>query len=210
MRKLPYVCTVYTVVAIVCLVPVAILYLIFGNINYFGLEGTWRGVVATGPIAAYVLLYIYTLRHVLSFMKIGSPLMKEKDALDWERKEARARALPVDLPKVEGAWIGTWAWADEDTGETTTYTETLEIKQHGREIAGTIKDDLGQESAFRGVIFARMVTFHFVSTRNSRLSCGSVTVRVNADGTSMDGHQIFFALDLERLVTTAYNLSPRE
>ena len=38
------------------LVPVLILYLIFEQANYFRLEDTARGIVATGPIAAYVAM----------------------------------------------------------------------------------------------------------------------------------------------------------
>ena len=38
------------------LIPVVILYGLFGNQNYFGLDGWAKGLVATGPVAAYVFL----------------------------------------------------------------------------------------------------------------------------------------------------------
>lgn len=186
-------CLVYVVVAIVCLVPVVVLYILFGVVNYFGLEGVWKGIIGSGPIAAYVFLYIYSLKRVLIFLKMGGALMEEKKARELEK---------VDIPKIGGSWIGIWSWTDKTTNETTIYDERVEIEQHGREIKGTIEDDSGQESIFRGSIFAHMVTFHYVSKKASRLSCGSVTVKVSADGDSMNGHQIYYDLELERLVSS--------
>jgi hypothetical protein len=52
-----------------------------------------------------------------------------------------------------------------------------------------------------------MITFYFVSKKESRLSCGSVTVRVSADGDSLNGHQIYYDLELEKLESTEYNLT---
>lgn len=200
-------CLVFVVVAIVCLVPVALLYLLFKGLNLFALQGTWKGVFGAGPIAAYVFLYVLSLRYVLKFLKLGGPLMDEKKVRELEEAHARETDLPIEIPRVGGSWKGTWPWTDEESGETTTYEERVEIEQHGREITGTIKDDSGQESAFRGSIFARMITFYFVSKKESRLSCGSVTVRVSADGDSLNGHQIYYDLELEKLESTEYNLT---
>ena len=202
-------CLVYVVVAIVCLVPVVVLYILFGAENYFGLEGVWKGVIGSGPIAAYVFLYIYSLRRVLNFLKMGGALLEEKMARELEEVDTRTTNLPIEIPKVGGSWIGTWSWTDKTTNETTTYKERVEIEQHGREIKGTINDDSGQESFFRGSIFAHMVTFHYVSKKASRLSCGSVTVKVSADGDSMNGHQIYYDLELEKLFSTVYDLKPK-
>lgn len=191
------ICLVYIVVAIVCLVPVVVLYILFGAINYFGLEGGWKGIVGSGPIAAYVFLYRYSLIRILDLLKLGGAMLEKK-----------ARKLDkVDIPEVGGSWIGTWSWTDK----TTIYEqeERVEIEQHGREIKGTIKDDSGQESFFRGSIFAHMVTFHYVSMKASRLSCGSVTVEISADVDSMNGQQIYYDLELKKLVSTVYNLKPK-
>lgn len=203
-------CLVFAVVFVVCLVPIVVLYILFGTVNYFGLEGAWKGVVGSGPVAAYVFLYIYSLRYVLKFLKLGGALMAEDKVRKLEEGEAVATDVPIEIPKVAGAWVGNWSWLDESTGKTSTYTESVEIEQQGREITGSIKDDRGQESVFRGSIFARMVTFYFVSRRQSRLSCGSVTVKVSADGGHMNGYQIYYDLELEKLVSTAYRLEPRK
>jgi hypothetical protein len=197
---------VYVVVFLVCLVPVVVLYVLFGTLNFFGLEGTWKGVIAGGPLAAYVFLYIYTLRHLLKVLKLGSPLMEENTAREAEKLDARTTNLPIEVPKVEGTWVGSWAWSYETTNETAAFEETVEIVQQGREITGSITDDSGLQCAFRGSIFARMVTFHFVSRIESRLSCGSVSVKVSPTGESMNGYQIYYDLELERLVTTPYSL----
>lgn len=190
-------------VAGVCLIPVVVLYWLFGNLNYFELTGTWKGVVASGPIAAYVLLYIFTLRRVL---KVREPLMKEKEVLELEKAEAQRSDLPIEIPNIEGAWKGTWDWRDEETGEPGTNEEKVTIKQEGREIAGTITDSYGQKSAFHGTIFARMVTLYYVSDRQGRLSCGSVSVKISADARSMKGCQIYYDLDDEELIGTVYTL----
>lgn len=203
------ICLVYIVVAIVCLVPVVVLYILFGAINYFGLEGALKGVIGSGPIAAYVFLYRYSLIRILDLMKLGGALLEEKKARELEEVDTQTTNLPIEIPRVEGSWIGIWSWTDETTNEKTIYEETAEIEQHGREIKGTIKDESGQESVFRGSIFAHMVTFHYVSMKASRLSCGSVTVKVSADGDSMNGHQIYYDLELEKLVSTVYNLKPK-
>lgn len=200
-------CLVFVVVAVVCLVPIAVLYYLFGAVNYFGLEGAWKGVVGSGPIAAYVFLYVLSLRHVLKFLKLGGSLMEEKTARKLEKANARETKLPIDIPRVGGSWKGTWSWTDKETDETTTYKERVEIEQHGREITGIIKDDTGQESIFRGSIFAHMITFYYVSKKASRLSCGSVTVKVSGDGDSMKGCQIYYDLELEILNSTAYSLT---
>jgi hypothetical protein len=42
------------VIMVVCLIPVVVLYRLFGSQNFFGLDGFWKGVVATGPIGDIV------------------------------------------------------------------------------------------------------------------------------------------------------------
>lgn len=48
--------SVWIALLLLPLLPVVILYVIFDQANYFKLEDTARGIVATGPIAAYVAL----------------------------------------------------------------------------------------------------------------------------------------------------------
>ncbi|MHC4640378.1 MAG: hypothetical protein ACYS32_01950 [Planctomycetota bacterium] len=195
------VCAILMVAAVVCLIPVVVLYWLFDN--YFELTGTWKGVVASGPIAAYALLYYLTIRRAL---KVREPLMKEKEFRDLEIPEAQRSDLPIEIPNIEGTWKGRWDWRDEETGDLGTNTEDVIIKQKGREIDGTIMDSDGQKSAFHGTIFARMVTLYFVSERQGRPSCGSVSVKISADERSMEGRQIYYDLVYEELIGTVYSL----
>lgn len=47
---------IWATLLLVPIIPVVILYLIFDQANYFKLEDTAKGILATGPIAAYVAL----------------------------------------------------------------------------------------------------------------------------------------------------------
>lgn len=49
---------VWAVLLLLPVVPVVIFYAVFRDQNYFELENAARGVVATGPIAAYVVLVV--------------------------------------------------------------------------------------------------------------------------------------------------------
>jgi hypothetical protein len=54
-----------------------------------------------------------------------------------------------------------------------------------------------------------MITFYYVSQKASRLSCGSVTVKVSGVGDSLEGHQIYYDLELEKLESTEYKLTKK-
>ena len=188
---------VNVVALLVPLLPVVILYLLFGKLNYFGLDGTWKSIVGAGPIAAYIFLYVITLRHI---PQITRPLIAEKRVRQLEQVES------TQVPDIQGTWIGTWPWQNPETGQNEDWKETVQVSQHGRHVTGTIRDTDGQNSRFTGSIFSRMLTFYYVSETNSRISCGSVTVRIDPYAKSMEGHQIYYDLDLEKLIPTPYKL----
>jgi len=47
---------IYFFLVAIPLIPILVLYLLFGKMNYFGLEGWVKGLVASGPIAAYLFM----------------------------------------------------------------------------------------------------------------------------------------------------------
>jgi hypothetical protein len=69
------------------LVPVVLLYIRFQDANFFGLQNWPRGVVASGPIAAYVFMLYY------GFNRIFTGLV---------------RLTTSDLYKVPEEYIGNW------------------------------------------------------------------------------------------------------
>ena len=46
----------YAMVILIPLLPVVVLYIVFDGLNYFNFEDNLKGIVATGPIAAYFAL----------------------------------------------------------------------------------------------------------------------------------------------------------
>lgn len=107
------------------LIPVALLYWLFGQINYFGLEGLARNAVsAGGPIAAYVFLFWYAPRQLR-----GLCISENADRVagEWHfeaesshgrsasgscRIVNRAGELEVSGTYEEGGYPGT-SWASE-------------------------------------------------------------------------------------------------
>jgi len=178
------------------LIPVIILYWFFGEQNYFNLDGFWKSVVCSGPIAAYAFLYWLTLKYP---PLINKPLIDEKELQRIER------AKSIELPDIKGKWVGSWEWEDPNTGKNI-MEETIAIKQNGRYITGTIESTDGLNSSFQGSIFARMLTFYYVSKSNSRISCGSVTVKINPLTNLMEGYQIYHDLFSEELTQTNYKI----
>lgn len=73
---------VWTILLLLPLVPVILLYMFFANRNYFELQDTARGLVATGPIAAYVALILIGWN---IYRKMGPPPNPLLDYLagDW-------------------------------------------------------------------------------------------------------------------------------
>jgi len=149
-----------------------------------------------GPIAAYICLVGFS---VWCYCKLrGDQLLPERQTRPLETRS---------VPDVSGTWNGTWSWTDSEGGTETLTTERVSVtEQNGRSISGTITDQEGLHADFRGEIYNRVVTMYYVSTKEQRLSCGSLTVELSGDGRSMDGTQVFYAIDLKRLVTTPYRL----
>ena len=186
---------IIAVVLLLPLIPVAFLYQQFGDRNYFGLDGWVRGMVTSGPIAAYVVL-------VWLFQRFYRNL--RRDQLFPEQKAKQLET--TDVPDIKGTWRGEWQWKDSDE-KVHTFTETFTIdKQDGRVISGTVKDQEGLEAKFRGEIYNRVVALYYVSSKTERLSAGSLTVELSGDSKSMKGEQVYYAIDLNRLVTTPYRL----
>lgn len=194
----------YVVISLVCLIPVVALYWIFGDQNYFGLSGGWKTAVATGPIGAYVYLWVYSTKFHRKMTQ--GTLVKEKETRAEEQEVAKSKNLPLELPNVAGTWRGTWSW-HTDGKEESEDSETVEIKQNGRMLTGTIKGSTGHVSKLEGIILNRVVTFYYVSTVAGRLSSGSVTVKVDGDeNTEMAGHQVVHELIAEDIESSRYHL----
>ncbi len=183
------------VVMLVGLIPVVVLYGLFGSLNYFELTGAWKGVMATGPIAAYCFLVWLFQRFCLNLG--GGQLFSEKETLKIET---------VGVLNIEGKWTGRWKWEDE-FGKVHDEEEIVEItEQHGRVISGTITDATGLDARFRGEIYNRVVALYYVSRKEQRLSCGSVTVKLNGEGTAMEGEQVFHEVVSGELMVYPYSL----
>jgi hypothetical protein len=110
------------------LIPVLVLYGFFGNQNYFGLQGWIRGLVAAGPIAAYVFLVQLGWRIFRSLAGVvGSEQSPPSDLLgDWcfeswsadgaKRRKGTCRIVREGHKTVirgsyrsdDGALLGTW------------------------------------------------------------------------------------------------------
>jgi hypothetical protein len=54
---------VYFILLVGPLLPVILLYQFFGSSNYFELHGLEKGLVASGPIAAYLVMFVYGFRY---------------------------------------------------------------------------------------------------------------------------------------------------
>jgi hypothetical protein len=80
---------VYVVLVLVPLVPVLVIYDLYGEQNYFGLDQWVKGMVATGPIAAYVFLLWLNWKIITAIARdFGQPLsdgLEVPDGLlgDW-------------------------------------------------------------------------------------------------------------------------------
>lgn len=64
------------------LVPLAILYFVytfFSEQNFFNIEGAWKGVVASGPIAAYIFITWMGFRYFKEIIAITFRLNEEAD-----------------------------------------------------------------------------------------------------------------------------------
>lgn len=75
----------WSLVLLLPLIPVVFLYLLFEKQNYFELQDTARGIVAVGPIAAYIVLVLIALK---VYQKISPSFL----------------ALNPDLDKLRGEW----------------------------------------------------------------------------------------------------------
>jgi hypothetical protein len=67
---------------LVQLVPLAILYFVytfFSEQNFFNIEGAWKGVVASGPIAAYIFITWMGFRYFKEIITITFRLNEEAD-----------------------------------------------------------------------------------------------------------------------------------
>ena len=187
---------VLVVIMAVCLIPVVVLYWLFESQNFFELTGFWKGMVASGPIAAYAFLFWLSLRFYRDLRR------------DELMPEAETRRLGIASPQDLGGttWTGTWGWTDED-GNPQSSTETVVIgEQRGRVITGTITDQEGLDAKFRGEIYNDVVTLYYVSSKENRLSCGSLTVELSRNRSSMQGQQVFYDIVSDELATTPYQM----
>jgi hypothetical protein len=101
------------------LVPVVVLYLLFNSQNFFELEGWVRGLVAGGPIAAYVFIV------VLGWRVFGD------SALGFGADD--------DVVSLVGEWAYTSTSSDSDT--VFTGTCTFERTATGVSAAGAVTQD---------------------------------------------------------------------
>lgn len=107
------------------LIPVVIVYVIFDQANYFKLEDTARGIVATGPIAAYVALVLVGVtvyRRLFNIAQVSSAALKQvKGQWTFVTKSAHAteRAGRCTIGTVGGQLTvnGTFVQDDERVGD---------------------------------------------------------------------------------------------
>jgi hypothetical protein len=62
------------------LIPLGILYFVytfFSEQNFFNIEGAWKGIVASGPIAAYIFITWMGFRYFKELLSIGFKLNEE-------------------------------------------------------------------------------------------------------------------------------------
>ncbi|MEI8281915.1 MAG: hypothetical protein WCG75_05890 [Armatimonadota bacterium] len=96
-------------VFLVPLIPVVILYVFFAGQNFFALEGFVKGVVATGPIAAYFALVYVALRV-------------------WE-KTGGSSGIPKELTS---QYIGQWRFESESSHQTQLRGTCIISESNGR------------------------------------------------------------------------------
>lgn len=70
------------------IVPLAILYFVynfFAEQNFFNIEGTWKGIVASGPIAAYIFITYIGFKYFKELHSIGFNLNDdlENTIVEW-------------------------------------------------------------------------------------------------------------------------------
>ena len=78
------------------LIPVVVLYIIFAGQNYFELKDTTRGIVAIGPIAAYVAIVILGWKVMVGIEKESHPSSPLLDELigEWTLKSKSIHETP--------------------------------------------------------------------------------------------------------------------
>lgn len=116
------------------LVPVALLYWFFGEQNYFELQDTARGIVALGPIAAYVAL-----------VGIGWRLFASVESTLDPRHSA--------LPHLPGEWA-----IESISRHGTTYKGTARIRCSGARIS--LDGDFYKDGSRVGAWESRANTVH--------------------------------------------------
>jgi hypothetical protein len=107
------------------LVPVVILYFIFDQANYFKLEDAARGIVATGPIAAYVALVLVGVtvyRRLFNIAQVSSSALKQVKG-QWTfvttsaHETERAGRCTIDTVGGQLTVTGTFVQAGEPVGD---------------------------------------------------------------------------------------------
>ena len=106
--------------------PVIVFYLIFNDQNYFELEDAARGIVATGPIAAYIALVLVGARINKQISALTHPLTEAEEKLvgtKWtfeshSQKEDRTGSFEISDERgrlsIEGSFkkdgrdVGSW------------------------------------------------------------------------------------------------------
>jgi hypothetical protein len=115
------------------LIPLAILYFVytfFSEQNFFNIEGAWKGVVASGPIAAYIFITWMGFRYFKELLSITFKLNEETDS-------------------VEGNWIFESASA---TGKTAKGSCDIKLQDNRLAISGSYKEQDGIETIWQSDI----------------------------------------------------------
>ena len=78
----------WVLIILLPLVPVVLLYAFFSNQNYFELKEAAKGIVATGPIAAYVAIVALGWKVMADLDREGTPSVELMDELkgEWSMK----------------------------------------------------------------------------------------------------------------------------
>lgn len=129
--------------AVILLLPAVItggFYLLFKNLNYFALEGMFKGVVASGPIAAYIFLVWFSYSKIYQKMSDSeeknilsnkvSPLLGEwsYNSHSFHSEKTRNGKLFINLD--QGQVIINGDYKDDDVSTGTFHSEMVNIQNN--------------------------------------------------------------------------------
>lgn len=109
----------FFVVFLLPLVPVVVLYRLFGEANYFGFDGWAKGVTASGPVALYVFLIYFGLRFIRWYVdNVDSTQVDSRFFGVWAMESRTEDKSAHRLSSVKVEWDAgvklSGDWADED------------------------------------------------------------------------------------------------